>query len=82
MLGRLATDAELRRRFRGAPVETLRDLLGQGLELSPVELEALRSLDAAALERFARTLSQRLQRAALVASNVRVKDDASEGEEP
>jgi hypothetical protein len=66
VLGRLATDAGLRRRFRQAPIETLRELLAQGLELSSVELEALRSLDSAALERFARTLDQRLQRAALV----------------
>jgi hypothetical protein len=66
VLGRLATDAELRRRFQKAPVETLRELLAQGLELTPIEIEALRSLDTRALDRFARTLDRRLQRALLV----------------
>jgi hypothetical protein len=78
-LGRLATDAELRRRFRNAPVETLRVLLAQGLELSSVEIEALKSLDSAALERFARTLDRRLQRAALVAAGPQVGRTRSSG---
>jgi hypothetical protein len=66
VLGRLVTDGKLRCRFRQAPVETLRELRTQGLELSAVEVEALKSVDAGALERFARTLDQRLQRAALL----------------
>jgi hypothetical protein len=67
VLGRLATDAETRRRFRLAPVETLQELMALGLELSPVEVEALRSLDPAALNRFAQALDQRLRKAGRLA---------------
>jgi hypothetical protein len=65
VLGRLATDPEARRRFQRAPVEALREMSAQGLELSPVEVDALRNLDQGALERFARALDQRLQKAVL-----------------
>ena len=65
VLGRLATDPGARRRFQSAPLETLRELIAQGLELSPVEIDALRNLDQGALERFARALDQRLQKAVL-----------------
>jgi hypothetical protein len=67
VLGRLATDEALRRRFRQAPAPVLRELIALGLELSSVELAALESLDPSALQRFARALDSRLQRAALVA---------------
>jgi hypothetical protein len=66
VLGRLATDAETRRRFRLAPVQTLQELMALGLELTPVEVEALRALDPDALNRFAHTLDQRLRKALLV----------------
>jgi hypothetical protein len=66
VLGRLATDESMRRRFREAPATALRELLAMGLELSPVELAALESLDAAALHRFAQALDPRLQKATLL----------------
>jgi hypothetical protein len=63
VLGRLATDAETRRRFRLAPVQTLQELVALGLELTPVEIEALKALDPGALNLFAQALDQRLRRA-------------------
>ena len=65
MLGRLATDEATRRRFRQAPGETLRELLSTGIELSPIELAALETLDVSAVQHFARSLDARLQRAVL-----------------
>ena len=67
MLGRLATDAETRSRFRLAPVQTLNELMALGLELTPVEVEALQALDPESLNRFAQALDQRLRKAVLVA---------------
>jgi hypothetical protein len=65
VLGRLATDAETRGRFVLAPAETLRELTTLGIELTPVEIEALRTLDPEALDPLARALDQRLRKAAL-----------------
>jgi hypothetical protein len=70
VLGRLATDESIRRRFREAPAQALRDLLDSGIELSQVERSALESLDAAALQDFARTLDSRLQKAAQAGATV------------
>lgn len=66
VLGRLATDEALRRRFRLTPTAVLEELIEVGLELSRVELGALQSLDAAALQSFAQTVDARLQKAELV----------------
>lgn len=65
LLGKLVTDEEVRHRFREAPLEVLESARRAGCELSAVEAEALRSLDLAALERFARALDPRLQKACL-----------------
>lgn len=67
VLGRLATDEALRRRFRLAPAAVLRELMAMGIELSPVELGTLESLDPSAVHRFAQALDPRLQKAMLVA---------------
>jgi len=67
VLGRLATDEALRRRFRHTPAAVLRELVALGIELSPVELGTLESLDPSAVHRFAQALDPRLQKAALVA---------------
>jgi hypothetical protein len=69
VLGRLATDEAMRRRFWQAPAQALRDLIASGLELSSVELAALEGLDPAALHRFALSLDPRLQKADLVAES-------------
>jgi len=66
VLGRLATDDAMRQRFRQAPALALRELIALGIELSPVELTALESLDPSALHHFARALDPRLQKAVLV----------------
>ena len=67
MLGRLATDEAMRHRFRRAPAEALHELMALGVELSPVELAALESLDPSAVQHFATALDPRLQKALLVA---------------
>lgn len=63
VLGRLATDEAIRRRFRQTPAAVLRELTALGVELTPVELAALESLDSSAIHRFACTLDPRLQKA-------------------
>ena len=65
MLGRLATDRAVRDRFHRAPSATLRELVASGIELSPVELAALATLDPAALQRFALALDPKIQKAVL-----------------
>jgi hypothetical protein len=67
VLGRLATDEAMRRRFRQSPAQALRELLAMGIELSPVELAALESLDPSAIQHFAQSLDPRLVKAALAA---------------
>jgi hypothetical protein len=67
VLGRLATDEALRKRFRQAPAVVLKELMALGIELSPVELGTLESLDPSAVHRFAQALDPRLQKASLVA---------------
>jgi hypothetical protein len=62
-LGRLATDAVLRERFRENPARALGELTALGIELNAVEAAALATLDPAAVQRFALALDLRLQRA-------------------
>ena len=76
VLGRLATDEEVRRRFIEAPHSALRELKASGIELSVVEIAALESLDPLDIARFARALDPRLQKAVLVARRA----DATEEE--
>jgi Ribosomally synthesized peptide prototyped by Frankia Franean1_4349. len=64
LIGRLATDPGLRRRFAEDPDGTLQELRDEGFELTRVELEALASTDADALRSFADTLDRRIRRAA------------------
>jgi hypothetical protein len=65
VLGRLATDEALRKRFAVGAAQALQELFAQGLELSPVERAALECLDPAALAEFAAALDTRLQKACL-----------------
>ena len=62
VIGSLATDAGLRRRFAKDPQEALKELVARGLELNDCERDSLLSLDAAELARFARTIDPRLRR--------------------
>lgn len=62
ILGKLATDEEVRQRFRAAPREVLAALALAVDPLTPVEQEALSALDADLLDRFADALDPRIQR--------------------
>ena len=63
LLGRLLTDAVLRRRFTDDPVAVLQEFRTQGHELTQVELDALAATDPAVLRSVAETLDRRLRRA-------------------
>lgn len=60
LIGRLATDPGLQKRFAEQPVQVLR---AQGLELTEVELAALAATDPEALRAFTGALDTRLRRA-------------------
>jgi hypothetical protein len=80
VLGRLATDEAMRRRYWQAPAQALREIVAaSGLELTPVELAALESLAPGPLHRFALSLDPRLQKADL-ASSAR-GDELADGEQ-
>jgi hypothetical protein len=65
LLGRLATDPELRRRFAEGRTALLEELRSQGYELTPIEVEALASTEPNAIERFAQSLDERLRKVPL-----------------
>jgi len=62
IIGLLATDEGLRRRFRKNPRAALQEMMDRGLELNECELASLVSLDARELGRFARAIDPRLQK--------------------
>lgn len=64
VIGRLATDPGLRRRFLEDPAGLLHELREQGYALTLVELDALASTDAGALRSFAEALDRRIRKAA------------------
>lgn len=63
LLGRLATDPALRRRFAEDREALLDELRANGFELTAIESEALASTAADAIDRFARSLDERLRKA-------------------
>jgi hypothetical protein len=63
LIGRLATDATLRRRFLDDPVTVLAELRTQGYELTDIELHALASTSADAFREFATPVDRRIQKA-------------------
>lgn len=66
VIGKLASDEELRRRFRGDRLATLQSLQHeQGLELTAVETASLVTVDLEAFERLARALDPRVKKASL-----------------
>lgn len=65
LIGRLATDPKLRRRFAANPVRLLRELAEEGLELTEIEIEALAATNPAAIRAFATALDARLRKASL-----------------
>jgi len=62
LIGRLATDPDLRRRFEQGPSVLLRELSVEGYELTSIEREALTTIDGDALRLFAGTLDSRLRK--------------------
>lgn len=62
LIGRLATDPLLRRRFEGGAITLLHELIAQGFELSTVEVDALANIDTDAIKVFAGTLDRRLRK--------------------
>lgn len=62
IIGVLATDEALRRRFTANPKATLLELAERGMELTPFEVRALVSLDPDELTRFAQAIDARLQK--------------------
>ena len=62
LIGRLATDPALRKRFSRNAAAVLTQYLERGVELTRIELEALASIDSRALQAFTATLDERLQR--------------------
>lgn len=63
LIGRLATDPALLRRFAADPRRTLAGFVAMGLELTTIEFEALVSIDRDALHAFAGALDRRLRKA-------------------
>ena len=62
IIGLLATDEGLRRRFLEDPRAALSAMLNRGLELNECELASLASIDTRAITRFARSIDPRLQK--------------------
>ena len=62
LIGRLATDPGFCERFLRDAVGLLGELLEQGCELTRIERDALKSIDARALRAFAMSLDERLRR--------------------
>lgn len=65
VIGKLVTDEDFRQRFDQSREATLAEVAAHGLELTPVEWRALRSLDVAACARLAGCLDPRLQKVSL-----------------
>src|SRR3989442_1161831 len=65
LIGKLLTDEELREAFEQDPHEVLAWLLRQGLQLSRLEIEALKSIKPSDLSGLADMIDRRLQKASL-----------------
>jgi len=65
VIGRLATDEEIREKFLEDSRAAIAKMREDGLELSAIEAEALSALPVNALEALAEALDPRLQKASL-----------------
>lgn len=65
VIGKLVTDEDFRRRFDQSREAALAEVAANGLEITPVEWRALRSLDVTACARLAGCLDPRLQKVSL-----------------
>lgn len=82
LIGRLATDPKLRRRFAENPEAVLRELSERGLELSEIELEALAATHPEAFRSFAGALDARLRKASPAAETATGADSRTDSETP
>jgi hypothetical protein len=71
VIGRLATDEEVRERFLDDPQEAVAAMRQEGLELTAVEADALSALPRKPLEALADAIDPRLQKASLKTSGRR-----------
>jgi len=69
VIGRLATDEELRHRFEDDRQAVIDEMVASGLRLTPVEQRALLDVDFSACKRFARCLDPRIQKVSLKRRN-------------
>ena len=65
IIGLLATDEGMRRRFTDDPRSALEEMAQRGLELNECERWALAHLNPSELKRFAESMDARLQKAEL-----------------
>jgi len=63
LIGRLATDPLVRRRFIENPAAALRAFQEEGCELTAVEVDALAATDAEVLRSFAESIDRRIRKA-------------------
>jgi hypothetical protein len=63
VIGRLATDPLIRRRFVENPAAVLRQLQEEGCELTAVEIDALAATDPEAIRSFAQSIDRRIRKA-------------------
>ncbi|MHB1045361.1 MAG: Os1348 family NHLP clan protein [Thermoanaerobaculia bacterium] len=68
IIGRLATDEEIRLRFRMNPAATITAAEGEPGALTSVEREALSTIDPDVLDRLADAVDPRLQRVRIPAA--------------
>jgi hypothetical protein len=62
LIGRLVTDAALRRRFEADRATVLREFCEQGYELTSIEIEGLESTDVSALGAVEEALDRRIRK--------------------
>ena len=63
LIGRLATDPLIRRRFVENPAAVLREFQEDGCELTAVEVDALAATDPEVLRSFAQSIDRRIRKA-------------------
>jgi len=63
LIGRLATDPLVRRRFIEDPAAVLREVQEEGCELTAVEVDALAATDPEVLRWFAQSIDRRIRKA-------------------
>ena len=63
VIGRLATDPLIRRRFAENPAAVLKQFQEEGCELTAVEVDALAATDPEAIRSFAQAIDRRIRKA-------------------